>query len=88
MKIHVRNYLRYFDIGEQDVWFCEYCGVCRPINNGLEIHHIVYRSQGGTDDIENICCLCRACHNAAHAEKLTGKELTEIHLKFMNYAKR
>ena len=46
--------MTYFEIGEQDTWFCEACMKEFKINNGLEIHHIQYRSHGGTNDIQNL----------------------------------
>ncbi len=32
----------------------------------LEAHHIILRSQGGKDTIENGITLCRYCHERAH----------------------
>lgn len=66
MQPHVKTYLKYYDIGEQDVWMCERCGRSFPINNGLEIHHINFRSRGGKDNIENLACLCHECHRLIH----------------------
>jgi len=83
MKRHVHNYLKYFEIGEQDTWCCEACGRIFHINNGLDIHHIILKSQGGTDDITNCICLCRRCHDMAHAEKLSKGELQFIHNNFL-----
>lgn len=42
------------------------CVLCKRINN-LEVHHIVFRSQGGTHSYKNLVTLCRSCHaNKAH----------------------
>jgi len=73
MRRHVRTYLKHFNLGEQDVWSCERCSKILRINNGLEIHHILFRSKGGTDDIENLACLCHECHTKIHdsGEKFT-----------------
>ena len=30
------------------------------------IHHIVFRSRGGTDDLSNLIGLCESCHDRAH----------------------
>lgn len=47
---------------------CETPG-CRS-SIGLEIHHIVPRSQGGTHDPSNLTARCGACHTAHHEGKL------------------
>ncbi len=36
----------------------------------LEIHHIVPRSKGGTNDAGNLICLCSGCHKLIHESKL------------------
>ncbi len=40
----------------------------------VEVDHIVPRALGGTDDLENLRCLCRV-HNMAMAERELGEEL-------------
>lgn len=45
----------------------QYC--CNPMcgsSNWLEIHHIVHRSQGGSDELDNLVLLCESCHKAHH----------------------
>ena len=42
--------------------FCQTCGSTKD----LEIHHKVKKSQGGTDNIDNLILLCRECHKKAH----------------------
>ena len=32
----------------------------------VEIHHITFKSQGGSDVPQNLAPLCRDCHNRAH----------------------
>ncbi|GAA3880589.1 HNH endonuclease [Haloarcula argentinensis] len=34
----------------------------------IEVHHIIPRSQGGQNEIENLTSLCHSCHWAAHGE--------------------
>ena len=36
----------------------------------LEVHHIKFRSQGGTDNPNNLITLCSVCHKKVHAGKL------------------
>lgn len=61
MKRHVKNYLKAEGYGIQDIILCEKCG-----SVAVDIHHIKYKSQGGTDDRDNLIALCRDCHNEAH----------------------
>ena len=35
----------------------------------LEVHHIVPRSQGGSNDPGNLTCLCSGCHSLVHKKK-------------------
>ena len=35
----------------------------------LEVHHILPRSQGGSNDPDNLTCLCSACHSLVHDKK-------------------
>lgn len=48
----------------RDNYTCQCCGKksCR-----LEVHHIKFRSDGGTDDEENLITLCADCHKGVHA---------------------
>jgi 5-methylcytosine-specific restriction endonuclease McrA len=39
----------------------------------LEVHHIIYRSQGGSDEESNLITLCHTCHKDLHAGKITLK---------------
>ena len=36
----------------------------------LEIHHIVPRSRGGGNEVENLVCLCSGCHGLVHERGL------------------
>lgn len=56
---------------ERDNGQCVLCGV--PAS---EVHHIVFRSQLGLSNLNNLACLCRDCHNKAHG--VDAKEIREI----------
>jgi 5-methylcytosine-specific restriction endonuclease McrA len=43
----------------RDRGLCQQCG-----NEGDSVDHIVPRSQGGTDDDENLQLLCRTCNSS------------------------
>ena len=48
----------------RDNYTCQCCG---KKNCRLEVHHIVFRGNGGTDDEENLITLCKECHKGIHA---------------------
>lgn len=43
---------------ERDNYSCVLCGG----HEGLAIHHIVFRSQSGKSNLDNLACLCVYCH--------------------------
>lgn len=51
----------------RDNYKCKCCGATKT---RLEAHHIIYRSQGGSDDLENLTTLCESCHEALHRGEL------------------
>lgn len=75
MKRHVKNYLKATGYGIQDVILCERCAFV-----AVDIHHIKYKSQGGSDEYENLIALCRDCHIKAHAGEISKQELLEMKL--------
>lgn len=59
----------YCATGEADHWRCMnyLCWSMDKRNpNALQPHHIQYRSQGGSDIIENLILLCPQCHHKVH----------------------
>ena len=46
----------------------KYRCLINPSHVGTDLHHIVPRSQGGSDDDENKVFLCRKCHAMIHSE--------------------
>lgn len=77
MKIHVRTYLDFFDIGSEEKILCTICG-----NVAVDIHHIHPKGMGGCktfifnkvkyliECINNYITLCRKCHDKAHTNEL------------------
>ena len=47
----------------RDNYTCQCCG---KKNCRLEVHHIKFKSNGGTDDEENLITLCKECHDGIH----------------------
>lgn len=52
-------------IGDRDG---HYCWTCKAsVKARLTIHHVIFRSEGGTNDLSNLILLCKPCHrNRAH----------------------
>ena len=74
MKNHTRVYMDFFGMTGAECVACELCGtVAMP--RMLDVHHVVYRSAGGGDNIENLVGLCRDCHDAAHASQSLNASL-------------
>ena len=46
----------------------------------LEVHHIVSRAKGGTNDPQNLLTLCAACHRLWHERSLPGSAAAAVAL--------
>lgn len=42
------------------------CQKCKTRKGKLHVHHVVFRSNGGTDSPENLIVLCSDCHDKLH----------------------
>ncbi len=73
MKKYKQIYLKHFDFCEQDIILCENCNAV-----AVDIHHVVFKSQGGKDEIKNLIALCRNCHTLAHEKKEFNNKLKKI----------
>ena len=79
MQAHKKIYVEYFRYGEQDMIPCEVCGrMC------VDVHHLVFRSHGGGNEIENLMGLCRDHHDMCHDFPAFNEKCKEIHLKFLS----
>lgn len=45
------------------------CALCDS-NRGLQIHHIMKRSQGGSNSPHNLITLCWVCHAIVHGTRM------------------
>lgn len=87
-KVKHWGYQRGFDYGfnsrkeavlHRDKYTCQICG---KKHTRLEVHHIIYRSQGGTNDENNLITLCEDCHKKVHNGILTiNKKPKKMSLK-------
>lgn len=55
----------------RDNYTCQNCGTKDSV---LEVHHLVFRSEGGSDEPENLITLCRKCHRDYHDGKIKLKK--------------
>lgn len=60
----------------RDNYTCQCCKG-KHKDSKLEVHHIIFRSQGGSDEESNLITLCHTCHKDLHSGtinfKLKGK---------------
>ena len=91
-KVRHWGYQKGFDYGwssrreailNRDSYTCQICG---KKHTRLEVHHIIFRSQGGTDDENNLITLCEDCHSGAHDGKIVlTKKPKKINLKYATH---
>lgn len=67
----------------RDNYTCQCCG---KKHARLEVHHIIYRSKGGTDDEKNLIALCKKCHDAVHTGILIITKMPKkLNLKYATH---
>lgn len=71
---------------DRDNYTCQCCGAKKV---RLEVHHIRFRQNGGSDDLENLITLCEDCHKKIHKGEIElkkkGKKKTTLnHASQMN----
>lgn len=57
---------RYF-VFARDNYTCQVCGKSK--DKILRTHHIIYRSNGGTNRVDNLITVCADCHTSANHKK-------------------
>jgi 5-methylcytosine-specific restriction endonuclease McrA len=70
VKRHIKNYFKAHGYTTADIILCEVCSAV-----GVDIHHIVFKSHGGSDEVSNLVALCRDCHSKAHSDKQFNESL-------------
>ncbi len=53
----------------RDNYKCQKCKG-KSKNSKLEVHHIIFRTNNGSDEPENLITLCKTCHEELHAGKI------------------
>ena len=54
---------------------------CKKKDSELHVHHIVFRSNGGTNSPDNLITLCKTCHDNLHFHKNAEKESLKLQPK-------
>lgn len=91
-KVRHWGYQKGFDYGfasrreailHRDNYTCQICG---RKHVRLEVHHIIFRSQGGTDDESNLITLCEDCHSGIHDGTIVlNKKPKKMNLKYATH---
>jgi 5-methylcytosine-specific restriction endonuclease McrA len=55
------------EVYERDDWKCQKCMSHTCLDRP---HHILYKSRGGSDVIDNLITLCRNCHEEVHFKNI------------------
>jgi len=75
---------------DRDNYTCQHCKG-KSKDKVLHVHHIIFRSQGGTDHEDNLITLCKTCHDKLHAGEIKlkkrGKKKQLKHASQMNAIK-
>ena len=61
---NVKSYILF-----RDNYTCQHCKG-KSKDSKLHVHHIVYRSQGGGNTVDNLITLCKTCHDKLHLGKI------------------
>ena len=63
-QLHQTIFRKHYDLLEDDWVACRQCG-----GTAVDIHHRQFKSQQGSDNIENLIALCRPCHDKIHGKE-------------------
>ena len=61
----------------RDNYTCQHCKG-KTKDSKLEVHHIIFRSENGSDEESNLITLCKTCHDKLHEGKIELKKTGKI----------
>ena len=62
------------------------CQICSKKHARLEVHHIIFRSHGGSDEESNLMTLCEDCHRKIHnGTMILTKKPKKLNLKYATH---
>lgn len=56
----------------RDKYTCQHCKG-KTKDSRLEVHHIIFKNNGGSDEHENLITLCKTCHDHVHSGNIKLK---------------
>lgn len=62
----------------RDKGLCVRCG-----SPYTEIHHCIFRSQGGGGTADNGACVCKSCHDLAHSKRSVREWFEAFRLRLL-----
>lgn len=68
----------------RDCYLCQICRKKSKQSTKLHVHHIVFKSNGGTDIKDNLITLCEHCHNKLHCTKDAQAKSLKLRIKQTN----
>jgi len=69
---------------KRDNYTCQSCKKRTKKNIELHVHHIVFKSNGGTDTKNNLITLCKICHDKLHQKKNAQTNSKNLRAKAVN----
>ena len=54
------------------------CALCGKGNRALQVHHVIWSSEGGADTPENLLTLCEKCHGKVHQNTRKDEEVKKL----------
>ena len=64
-----------YEAKKRDGFKCIKCGATQQEAIELHAHHIIFKSNGGADELDNLVTLCVDCHAKAHINTQRGRML-------------
>lgn len=62
-----------FEVHERDNFTCQICGAKEDSKRvTFQVHHIVFKCNGGSNNLSNLKLLCPECHRKLHNSSPTG----------------
>ena len=62
-----------FEVHKRDSFTCRICGAEEdPKHPTFQVHHVVFKCNGGSNNLSNLVLLCPECHRKLHNSSPAG----------------